>query len=634
MKHWLRMKQGIKFKLIVSIASMLFFVCAGLGLISYWQSSQALVNNVYDALKGKADDAAKLVYSKIQGDIKAMEGVAQNPIIRNMDYTQLTELLKAEEKRLGYSSMGVAGLDGILRMSDGNISNISDHPGFQKATAGRSSIGDPAMSAHTSTMVVMETVPVLNEEGAIAGVLVAELDATHLNSITSDVKYGKNGYAYMINREGTTIAHPNVDNVLNGENRIRDGKGADLAQLIALEKRMVNGEVGIGAYLYQGINKFMAFRPVSGTDWFVAVTVPQKELMAGINALSISICIAALLFLIISVAISALIGRNIAKPINLVASHAGIVAQGDFSQDLPRKLLHRKDEIGLLAQSFLQINTNLSGFVNQIEGSAEALAATAQQLSAGTQQISAGTQEQSGQLQQVTLSVRDLAEINHKVAASAEDAVIIADKVKTTADKGEAIVSDVDQGMRSITENMHKLDTNSQKIGQIISVIEDISDQTNLLALNAAIEAARAGDYGRGFAVVADEVRKLAERSGSATKEIAQLIGTIAADTRQAVFAVSQGAEMMGNAKVSFLDISHLSKENAEMVHEIVDVAHQADKNTDKVSEATENISAVVEEAAAGVQEISASAEELSAMAEKLLAMLNGFNVKKEGENG
>jgi len=628
-KPALKMTLGIQFKLILLVASLLFFVCVSLGLISYWQSSQALINNNYAALEAKVADAGKLVFNKIEGDKKLLEGVAQNPVVRSMDWSQLEELLQAESERLGYSGMGIADRDGILRMNDGNISNISDFSGFQKALAGKTDFSDPIMSDHTSTVVIMETVPVFNEDRKIIGVLFAELNATHLNSIVSNIKIGKNGYAFMLNQEGTTIAHRDINKVLKQENLIKDGKDAELSQLIELEKKMIKDEVGTGEYSYQGSEKFMAYRPVSGTNWSVAVTVPKKEIMEGVNALYYFIFVVTAVLLLISIAISALIGRSIAKPINLVANLAEIVSKGNFSNDIPKKLLARKDEIGHLAQSFDKINSNLSGFVNEIANNAESLAATAEQLSASTQQISAGTQEQSGQLQLVTLSVKDLSEVNNKVTSSANNAAIVADKVKNTADEGAVLVLNVDQGMKTITDNMHKLDKNSQKIGEIITVIEDIADQTNLLALNAAIEAARAGDYGRGFAVVAGEVRKLAERSGSATKEIAQVIEMIEKDTRHAVVAVEQGAEMMGGAKNSFSMISDLSKENAQTVYDIVNVANQADNNTNEVSTATENISAVVEEAAAGVQEISASAEEMAAMAERLLGMLREFKVKE-----
>ena len=124
-----------------------------------------------------------------------------------------------------------------------------------------------------------------------------------------------------------------------------------------------------------------------------------------------------------------------------------------------------------------------------------------------------------------------------------------------SSQRGSGVILDTIDGIKDISIKMDQLSLESQKIGDIVEVIDEIAEQTNLLALNAAIEAARAGEAGKGFAVVADEVRKLAERSGKATKEIATLIGSIQKNTISAVEAAAEGNINAGNAGIAFQEL-------------------------------------------------------------------------------
>src|SRR5437660_2939064 len=144
-------------------------------------------------------------------------------------------------------------------------------------------------------------------------------------------------------------------------------------------------------------------------------------------------------------------------------------------------------------------------------------------------------------MQQMSATVIEVSENSNRAAEAAR-------KASETARHGGKIVDETLAKMRVIAgavtasaKKMEELGKSSDQIGRIVAVIDDIADQTNLLALNAAIEAARAGEQGRGFAVVADEVRKLAERTTTATKEIAQMIRTIQADMKSAVRAMEEG---------------------------------------------------------------------------------------------
>jgi methyl-accepting chemotaxis protein len=219
-------------------------------------------------------------------------------------------------------------------------------------------------------------------------------------------------------------------------------------------------------------------------------------------------------------------------------------------------------------------------------------------------------------------------------------------KAAETARHGGAIVQDTLGKMRVIAESvggtarkMEELGKRSDEIGRIIAVIDDIADQTNLLALNAAIEAARAGEQGRGFAVVADEVRKLAERTTTATKEIAQMIKNIQDETRAAVTAMEAGSEQVEagvksttEAGESLKDIIQMAEEVGEMITHIATAATEQSAASEEVNQNMDQIAKLVKESAVGAQQSAKACQDLSGLALDLQKMVGNFTVEAKDE--
>ncbi|WP_308636182.1 methyl-accepting chemotaxis protein [Paenibacillus silvisoli] len=326
----------------------------------------------------------------------------------------------------------------------------------------------------------------------------------------------------------------------------------------------------------------------------------------------------------VGIALALVISETMVRAIRSILNVATKAAKGDLRDQASTK---SKDELGTLAVAFNDMMDNLRQLISQTVSSAQSVAAASEEISATTEEIAKGSTEQAESAQVISELVREMSVAVNDVANKASIVAELSDQTKRGAEDGSDTVSASVQSMENLSSQMKLLEKDSQKIGQIIEVIDEISEQTNLLALNAAIEAARAGDQGRGFAVVADEVRKLAERSSEATQQIAEIIKGMQHNTDQSLRAMEHATVQTSRTGQTFESIVRMVSQTADQVTEIAAASEQQAAQSSEVMRAVETIAAASEESAAAAEETASSSQTLAHLSEELNKNINFFKV-------
>ncbi|GGY95573.1 Cache 3/Cache 2 fusion domain-containing protein [Pseudoduganella plicata] len=509
-----------------------------------------------------------------------------------------------------------------VKKEDGNraVGTMLDrtHPGYALLRAGQSYVGLATLFGKPH---ITRYDPIRDASGKVVGVLYVGIDVSKematLKERIRSIKVGQTGYFYVLNATpgaslGKLIVHPKLEGESILESKDADGN--------AFVREMLEKREGVTHYPWMNPGeteprvKLAVYSYFKDWNWVIVGGAYVDEITAEAAALRNRYVLMGLVALFVfSALLYVTVRRYISRPLAEVEQAATQIAAGDLTVQLE---VRGNDEIARLKQAMNGISHNLSSVVGKVRSGAEHIASASSQIASGNQDLCSRTEQQAGELEQTASSMEELTSTVRQNSDNARQANQLAQSASDVAARGGAVVAQVVQTMGSIN-------TSSQKIVDIIGVIDGIAFQTNILALNAAVEAARAGEQGRGFAVVAGEVRTLAQRSAAAAREIKGLISN-------SVGQVEAGSRLVEQAGTTMDEVVNSVRRVTDIMAEIRSASEEQTAGIEQVNTAITHMDHVTQQNAALVEEAAAAASAMQDEAAGLAQMVRQFRLEED----
>lgn len=467
----------------------------------------------------------------------------------------------------------------------------------------------------------------VEDQGQVVGVIAMDLDMDKFALQLSKTKVGKQGFVFIVDKEGIVLAHPDKSLI-----------GTDTPTKMSYWNNVTKYSSGFDAYELSGFKKYNVYETNRESGWKILGVVDQKELINDILVIRNLNILVVIITVFIASVIATLLTMWISSNIMTLEKAFKTVSQGDFTLRIKKK---SKDEFGNLGRSFNTMIEEISDLIKDVKESANIINETSDNLlqisnntnsaiseiSTAIDAIAIGASEQTADIEE---GVNELEGLGNQI-----DAVVgLTERMKQTSGETNRLSENGLNTLETllIKSNNTKETTSevslavadmnmfTKKIASINETINRIAGQTNLLALNAAIEAARAGEAGRGFAVVAEEVRHLAEQCTKATIDVHKLIDGISMRSKAAVDTISKALVMVDEqsgavdeTKDIFNVVINSVKGLIGGIKGIEESINETNARKNQVIAKMHSISLVSEASAASTEEVSAASEEVVA---------------------
>ncbi|PLV63991.1 methyl-accepting chemotaxis protein [Brachyspira pilosicoli] len=613
---------SLSVKVPIMVSSIIVVTILVLSIILTIAASRGIRNATLNGFQSTVQGYASTIELVLHEQLVLIETYSKSATFQNFitnynDIETRNNLVKVLENynNINYYSTntGIATVDGIILAdsSDPKLVGVSladIHPELYQSVVKNNydfefdNIIKKSLSTGKNSLMLMGGIK--DDVGNILGISYISLDMDKVN----------NSFIKSLPLQGSerlTVANHDKMVLLSSDEEF---VGATLSSVYDVIKTQDRGIIPSYKSANTKTARTSAYNGITGVPWSVILAKNDSDIYSQIYTIILEAIIIGVISIIIASILVLLYIRSITNPLQKIIQISKEISKGDLTNT--EQTIHRKDELGELADSFTIMRQELVDIIIRVRDSVEKITNSAHELSQGSNDLSHRTESQAASLEETASSMEEMAStIKSSTDQSVQGNRMMVESRQSIESAGDIILE--------TTRNIEEVYEASTKIKDITNIIENIAFQTNILALNAAVEAARAGDQGKGFAVVASEVRNLAQTTQSSVKDITNLVDNAYDKINKATDSARTSQEIFNDLRVKI-------DETARIMQDISSTAVEQQTGVDQVNRAVADMDSVTQQNAALVEESYAATMSLSNQAQELYEAMKFFKIDKD----